>query len=149
MKKSAYLAAILMGGLSLAVAQQPSTMPSQSAPGAASSGSATSPSQTPDAGAGQAQPGMPGAAGQTTPQSDATANAPITQGCLGGSNPNYTITDNSGKTYKLVLPPNADGSRLASHVGESVQVLGDVSQSGGSSAINVSKIGKGNGTCNK
>lgn len=146
MNKPAYLAAILLGAFSFAMAQQPSTMPAQS------DTQATSPSsQMPSSGQSQTTP--PGAA-QSAPQAGAptgasgqTMNAPITEGCLGGSNPNYTLTDSTGKTYKLVLPPNADGSRLAPHIGESVQVMGDMSQSGGSNAISVSKIGKGTGTC--
>jgi hypothetical protein len=140
MKKAMFLGTFMLSALLWAGAQQPGGMPAQSGPQTTSPGA-----QAP--GAGQAQPGMPGAAGQTAPQADPTANAPVTQGCLGGSNPNYTITDNAGKTYKLVLPPNADGSRLAPHVGESVQVMGDMNQAGGSDSIAVSKIGKGNGTC--
>jgi hypothetical protein len=62
---------------------------------------------------------------------------------LGGTDPNYTITDKAGTTYKLNIPSTADTSKLSSHVGESVQVMGDVK----SSSINVQGIGKGTGKC--
>ena len=99
-------------------------------------------------GTSQTQPSTPGAADQGA-SSEGAASAPVTEGCLGGSNPNYTIMDKSGTNYKLNLPPNADGSRLASHIGESVQVQGDVKDSGktGSPSINVQRIAKGTGNC--
>jgi hypothetical protein len=85
-----------------------------------------------------AQPGAP------TP----TVTAPVTEGCLGGTDPNYTLTDKAGTTYKLNIPPTADTSKLAAHVGESVAVAGGVKGSGTSSAaIDVQGIGKGTGTC--
>lgn len=76
------------------------------------------------------------------------ANAPVTEGCLGGSNPNFTLTDKAGTTYKLNVPPNADTSVLAQHVGESVAVAGNVNggKAGGGS-IDVQGIGRGTGQC--
>jgi hypothetical protein len=74
------------------------------------------------------------------------ASAPITEGCLAGSNPNFTITDSAGKTYKLNIPASADATPLNSHVGESVQVLGPVN-SGNPATIDVNRIGRGNGKC--
>ena len=90
---------------------------------------------------------QPGSAPQQN--SGQTSKAPITEGCLGGSAPNYTITDNTGTTYKLNLAPNADASKLASHVGESVQVQGDVKDAGkpGNASIDVEAIGRGAGNC--
>jgi len=67
--------------------------------------------------------GQPGSQGQAP-------NVPVTEGCLGGSNPNFTITDKAGTTYKLNIPPSADTSKLAQHVGESVQVAGNVKDTG-------------------
>ena len=103
---------------------------------------------------GQQQPATPGSAGQNTPSTGAqagvpgdAANAPITEGCLGGTSPNFTITDTSGKTYKLNIPPGADPSVLTSHVGESVQVMGDVKQAGNTGSIDVTRVGKGAGKC--
>jgi hypothetical protein len=138
MKKSVIFAVLMLSALVYAGAQQPNGMPSQSGAQATS----PNPSQSPST--------MPGAAQQNTPDAtpQAGTSAPaaggaITEGCLGGSNPNFTLTDSKGTAYKLVLPAGADGSKLTPHVGESIQVLGDVS----SSSITVSKVGKGNGTC--
>ena len=104
-----------------------------------SSGQATTP------GAGQSQPGMPHSSDpgvQPGPAGQASS-SPVTEGCLGGSAPNFTITDKAGTTYKLNIPPTANVSVLSAHVGESVQVQGDVSKS----AIDVQRIGAGSGTC--
>jgi hypothetical protein len=124
-------------------------MAAQQSSGAAerSGGQATSPSsQAP--GASQPQPSTPGSAGQAGSQSQ-TANAPVTEGCLGGSNPNFTITDKAGTTYKLNIPPGADASSLTSHVGESVQVMGEVKDAStlGKASIDVSRMGRGTGKC--
>lgn len=128
-------------------AQRPDTMPQ------GSGGQATYPgAQVP--GATQQQPSMPGSAGQTATPSGAQpgpqgemANAPITEGCLGGSNPNYTVTNSAGTTYKLNIPPGADASQLASHVGESVAVVGTVNNAGSAKSIDVNRIGRGTSKC--
>ena len=117
--------------LAWAAAQQPG------AP-ATSSGQATSPSsQAPDAS--PSQPSTPG----TSAAPAQSPNGPVTEGCLGGSDKNYTLTDKAGTTYKLNIPANADTSSLKSHVGESVAVAGTVS----GSSIAVQGIGRGSGTC--
>jgi hypothetical protein len=99
---------------------------------------------------------QPGSAGQnqpqTGPQSDAegpAANTQVMEGCLSGTNPNYTIKSNAGKTYKLNFPPEADVSPLQPHVGEAIVVLGDINDSGTSNqaSIDVAKIGRGTGNC--
>lgn len=123
---------------------QTSTMP-----GSAGQGSAQTPGQTP----GSAQ--TPGAAqppdSAQTPGSvqGQAANATVTEGCLGGSNPNFTITDKAGTTYKLNIPAGADVSPLNSHIGESVQVMGQVNNGGAgkTSSIDASRIGRGTGNC--
>jgi len=95
------------------------------------------------------QPGSaPGSANQAGSHGQ-ESQAPITEGCLGGSNPNYTVTDTSGTVFKLNLPPNTDTSKLAPHVGESVQVQGDVKDAGkaGNASIDVQAIGRGTGNC--
>ena len=115
-------------------------------------------SQPPSAGSSTNQGGRsPGSTEQRPAQSPAeqqsqgrAANAPITEGCLGGSNPNFTITDQAGTTYKLNIPQGADVSVLTPHVGESVQVMGQVTNGGGAgkaSAIDVTRIGRGQGGC--
>jgi hypothetical protein len=127
--------------LAWATAQQPG-----SAPERGSGQTASASSQAPDAT--KAQSSKPGSADQAGSQGQ-ESQAPVTEGCLGGSTPNYTITDNNGTVYKLNMPPNTDTSKLASHVGESVQVQGDVKDAGksGSASIDVQAIGRGTGTC--
>lgn len=78
---------------------------------------------------------------------DPAANAPVTEGCLGGSNPNFTLTDKAGTTYKLNISPTADTSKLGQHVGESVAVAGNVNSAAGNNSIDVQGIGRGTGTC--
>jgi hypothetical protein len=95
------------------------------------------------------QPGNPPdrSGGQPGSQ-DQAANAPVTEGCLGGSNQNFTITDKAGTTYKLNIPPTADSSKLAQHIGEAVAVAGNVNAGkAGDSSIDVQGIGRGSGTC--
>ena len=124
-----------------AVAQEPT---SPSAPG-------QSPTQTQN-------PTMPDQA--RTPAPPAAA-GDVIEGCLGGSHPNYTVTDKSGTAYQLQIPEGADASVLAKHIGESVAVQGTVDSAGTSSkadstagaaaagahTIKVVRIGKGSSSC--
>lgn len=141
MRKTLVLGVFVLAMMAWSVAQQPApgSAPGPQAPGAMQQ---QNPS-VPDA----SQSTAPGASNPSTaaPGSDPTAagNAPITEGCLGGSAPNYTLTDKSGTTYKLSFPSSANTSPLSSHIGESVQVMGQVS----ANSIDVTKIGKGTGTC--
>ena len=137
MKNILVMTLFMLAMLAWAAAQQPGSAPERN------SGQTTSPnSQAP--GTTQTQPSAPGGAGQP----GSRANAPVTEGCLGGSAPNYTIKDKTGTAYKLNMPPNADTSKLAPHVGESVQVQGEVKDAGTANAsINVQAIGRGTGTC--
>jgi uncharacterized protein YdeI (BOF family) len=149
MRKTFFLTLILLV-TAFAVAQQ------QAAPQGPPA--ATSPDQT------QSQPA-------TTPDQAATPSAPaaagdVIEGCLGGSNPNFTVTDKSGTAYQLKIPEGADVSVLGQHIGEPVQVQGSVdnttansgaqpgSVSGSESrsdasahSIKVSHIRRGTGTC--
>ena len=114
---------------------------------------------------------------QTQSQSQATpdqgpdsSGMSIVQGCLGGTNPNYTITDKTGTAYQLKVPKGADVSVLSKHIGEPVAVLGVVDNgnatassgatsgsvagsenAGGSSrgthSIRALRIGRGTATC--
>ena len=60
-------------------------------------------------------------------QTEATASGQTTvEGCLQGSDGNYTLTDNSGMTYQL----QGDTSRLSAHVGHEVQITGTTSGAG-------------------
>ena len=144
MKKILLIAVFMPATLIWAAAQQSGSTPGPN------SGQATSPSsQAP--GASQSQPSTPGSVDQGTGQSGSqsqAASAPVTEGCLGGSNPNYTLTDKAGTTYKLNIPPSADTSKLGQHVGESVAVAGNVNTSkGGDPSIDVQGIGRGTGQC--
>jgi hypothetical protein len=133
MKNIFVMTLFLLTALALASAQQPRTS-------GAGTGQAASPGpQTP--GATQTPPTMPpDSAGQQGGMTSQT----VTEGCLGGTAPNYTLTDKSGTTYKLNIPANADASKLAAHIGESVAVAGNVN---GKSSIDVQGIGRGNGSC--
>ncbi len=116
-------------------------------------------STTPGASSSSGQAATPGAS--SSDQGTAAANSRIIEGCLGGSSPNFTVTNTSGTVYRLDIPQSADASVLTSHVGESVQVLGVVNDNGSSSAassgstsssanqhsIQVSKIGRGTSAC--
>ena len=141
MKNMLVMTLFMLATLAWAAAQQPGSAPERN------SGQTTSPSsQAPDAT--QTQPSTPGSADQPAPPPQGS-NATVTVGCLGGSAPNYTLTDKTGTAYKLNMPANADTTKLASHVGESVQVKGDVKDADkpGSASIEVQGIGRGTGNC--
>lgn len=71
----------------------------------------------------------------------ATASGETTvQGCLQGSDGNYTLTDNSGTTYQL----RGDTSKLSAHVGHEVQIKGTTS--GASAASSSAGAGATNPT---
>ena|SRR5437762_3578558 len=54
-------------------------------------------------------------------QKGASASGQTTiEGCLQGSDGNYTLTDKSGTTYQL----QGDTSKLSAHVGHEVQITG-------------------------
>jgi len=128
----------MLATLAWAAAQQPSeTMPGSGQPASPSS----------QEGATQSAPPTGGTAGQDDGQAGMPGASPtVTEGCLGGSAPNYTVTAKNGTTYKLNIPATADSSKLAAHVGESIEVAGNVND-GSSPSIDVRGIGKGTGTC--
>lgn len=54
-------------------------------------------------------------------QTEASASGQTTvQGCLQGSDGNYTLTDDGGTSYQL----QGDTSKLSAHVGHEVQIIG-------------------------
>jgi len=95
------------------------TSPSQTTPDAASPGQTT-----PD----QASPSQAAPSQSSDSMSQVGSCAQAVQGCLSGTDGNYTLTDKNGNTYKLT----GDSAKLSEHVGHEVQVSG--STSGGSSA---------------
>src|SRR5579864_6438531 len=66
----------------------------------------------------------------TTTQTTQTSNDSSTsiEGCLSGSAGNFTLTDQSGKTYQLA----GDTSKLSDHVGHQVRIMGSDSSSSAS-----------------
>jgi len=147
MKRILIAVLFTLATLAWAAAQQPGSMP-QGGTGQATSPSSQVPDtdQSPSTAGSASQAGQSGA--QATPPGQA-GNAPVTEGCLGGSDGNYTLTDKTGTTYKLNIPAGADTSKLAAHVGESVNVAGNVNDAGaaGSRSIDVHGIGRGTGNC--
>lgn len=140
MKKTLAVALFVLATFTWTFAQTSgsSTSGAQQPPSASSQSPGASQSETPSGSAGQSS-----SPSGSQAQSQQSANAPITEGCLGGSNGNYTLTDKAGTSYKLTFPSNANVSVLSSHVGESVAVMGDTQ----GQTINVSKIGRGTTTC--
>lgn len=98
---------VLVLGLSWAVAQTGSSSPQSSTPSgsAQESGSAS--------GAGQSHSG---AGGHMT-----------VEGCLSGSNGNYTLTDKNGMSYQLT----GDTAKLSDHVGHEIKVMGSSASGAG------------------
>jgi len=137
MKNILVMTLFMLAMLAWAAAQQSGSSPDRNG-GQTTSPNSQAPGTTPT------QPSAPGGAGQA----GSRANVPVTEGCLGGSPPNYTIKAKTGTAYKLNMPPNADTSKLAPHLGESVQVQGNVKDSGTPNAsIDVQAIGRGTGAC--
>jgi hypothetical protein len=77
---------------------------------------------------------------QDTAQTGSTGSAQRTvQGCLQGSDGNYTITEKSGRTYQL----QGDASKFTAHIGHEVQIMGTTS---GASATTSSMGAEATGT---
>ena len=142
MKNTLVMTLFILAMPAWAAAQQPGGAPERNS-GQTASPSPRAASET------QTQPSKPGGSADQAGSRGQESQAPITEGCLGGSAPNYTITDNNGTVYKLNMPANVDTSKLAPHVGESVQVQGDVKDAGkaGNASIDVQAIGRGTGSC--
>lgn len=76
-------------------------------------------------GSSDATPTQSGSAGQ---MGHAGSGHTTVEGCLSGSNGNYTLTDKQGNTYQLT----GDTAKLSEHVGHEVKIMG--SESGGETA---------------
>ena len=128
MRKTSLITAILLLSAVWAVAQtSPSSSPQSSTPDASSQQQPTSPSSTSPS----QQPAAPDASStttQTTQTSSDSANS--IEGCLNGSAGNWTLTDQSGKTYQL----SGDTSKLSDHVGHQVRIMGTDNSSSASSS---------------
>jgi len=69
------------------------------------------------------------------PQAGSTpSDAPMTQqtiqGCLQGTDHNFTLTDSGGTTYQL----EGDSAKLREHVGHEIEVAGTIGKSAASSS---------------
>ena len=131
MRKTFLITAILLLSAAWAVAQTSPSTPQSTTPGASSqqstSPTSTSPSQQP------ATPDTSSTTTQTTTtQTTQTSSDSSTsiEGCLSGSAGNFTLTDQSGKTYQLA----GDTSKLSDHVGHQVRLMGTDNSSSASSS---------------
>ena len=136
MRKTSLIAAILLLSAVWAVAQtspsssSPSTTPDtssqQSTPPSSTSPSSTSPSSTSPSSTSSGQSTTPDTSSTTTQttttqttQTSSDSGTSI-EGCLNGSAGNWTLTDQSGKTWQLA----GDTSKLSDHVGHQVRLTG-------------------------
>lgn len=142
MRKTFLITAILLLSAAWAVAQtSPSTPQSttpETNPQQTTTPSSTSPSQQP------AAPDTSSTTTQTTTtqttQTSSNSSTSI-EGCLSGSAGNFTLTDQSGKTYQLA----GDTSKLSDHVGHQVRLMGtdNSSSASGSSPSGAGATGAG------
>lgn len=122
MRKTYLITAILLLSAVWAVAQTSPSSPQSTSP-SSTSPSSTSPSQqstTPDT-------TTQTTTTQTTQTSTDSSNS--IEGCLSGSSGNWTLTDQSGKTWQLA----GDTSKLSDHVGHQIRVTGSSDNSGSAS----------------
>ena len=149
--RSTFVLTLVLLFAAFAVAQQQPTAPSDPGQSQAQNPNAPSPNQAPNAQSPDRDQQ------RNLPQSDApmppaAAQGDTIEGCLGGTNPNFTVTDKDGTEYALVVPQGTDASVLSKHVGEPVQVQGAVDSAGlsapvGGHSIRVARIGKGSANC--
>lgn len=165
MRKTLFLILIVLVSVTWVAAQQPDSRPSTDQP--SQSGPATNADRPMPAPPAPADNSGQAPAPSASASSQSTSSGQIIEGCLGGSHPDFTVTDKAGTVYKLDIPKDADATQLTSHVGESVKVKGTVSapssaSSGNATAgsapsdkpmasssqtIMVEQIGRGTGTC--
>ncbi len=127
MRKTSLITAILLLSAVWAVAQtSPSSSPQSTTPDASSQQQPTSPSSTSPS----QQPAAPDASSTTTQTTQTSSDSGNSiEGCLNGSAGNWTLTDQSGKTYQL----SGDTSKLSDHVGHQVRIMGTDNSSSASS----------------
>jgi hypothetical protein len=75
--------------------------------------------------------------GSMSDQSSAGNAANHLEGCLSGSNGNYTLTDNAGNSYKL----SGDSSELDKYNGSKVRVMGSMAAAGSAAMHGESGMG--------
>jgi Protein of unknown function (DUF5818) len=72
----------------------------------------------------------PTSSSQADASRSGSSSSQTVEGCLQGSEGNFTLTDNSGMTYQLA----GDTSKLTEHVGHEVQIKGSTSGAGAGAA---------------
>ena len=112
MRKLFLLVSVLLLGLSWAIAQDSTGQGSSTASGSSGQTSRT------------------GAGGQMT-----------VEGCLSGSNGNFTITDKNGTSYQLT----GDNAKLSEHVGHEVKVTGTSGSAGAAASGSTESSAAGTG----
>jgi hypothetical protein len=126
MRKSYLIGAILLLSAVWAVAQTSPSTPPSTTPDTSSQQQSTSPSSTsPSSTSPSQQPATPDTSQTTTTTTTQTTQTSTDsgtsiEGCLSGSAGNWTLTDQSGKTYSLA----GDTSKLSDHVGHQVRIMG-------------------------
>jgi len=83
-----------------------------------------------------------GAQASSSQGRDSSGSKTTVEGCLAGSDGNFTITDSSGTTYQL----QGDTSKLTEHVGHEVQIKGTTSGSAGSNPSSGAAAGSSAGS---
>ena len=78
----------------------------------------------------------------TTSQTNPDSSQNMVEGCLQGSNGNFTLTDNSGITYRL----QGDTKKLSDHVGHEVEITGTTSGQTSASSDSAMSSGKSGGS---
>ena len=140
MRKTFLITAILLLSAAWAVAQTTPSTPQPTTPDTSSSQSTSPSSTTPSQ-----QPATPDTSSTTTQTTTtqttqtSTDNGTSIEGCLGGSAGNWTLTDQSGKTWQLA----GDTSKLSDHVGHQVRITG--SEAGGAASASGPSSGAGAG----
>ncbi len=148
MRKTLFLLIIVVMSVALAAAQHTPSMPStdQSNPSTGGRSMGSSPDSQSTAPGQATSPAAP-SSGATAPAGDSK----IIEGCLGGSAPNFTVTDKAGTKYNLDIPKDADTAPLTAHLGQAVKVKGAVSgdkaSAGASPTIQVEQMARGTSSC--
>ena len=75
--------------------------------------------------------------GSSQSGSSTSEQASTVQGCLQGSNGNFTLTDSAGTTYQI----QGDTSKLTEHVGHEVRITGTTSTSSSASGSTPGQTG--------
>ena len=120
MRKTFLITAILLLSAAWAVAQTSPSTPQSTTPDTSSTTTQTTTTQT------------------TQTSTDSSTSI---EGCLSGSAGNFTLTDQSGKTYQLA----GDTSKLSDHVGHQVRLMGTDNSSSASGSSNPSSSSPSSG----